>query len=429
MTAISTRQSPSNITDNNADGPSLDYSSKSDSDVESETSTAIYEQEPFNTYQNRVQNLLASLFGENAAEIAAITRLEGGSYNRIIGIVIPSSTNAVSASKEDLILRIPRFANSNHVAQVELLQSLRGFLPVPEVTHYDNGVDNALGQPYMLMRRIPGNCLSKVLQDMKLEERRDIARQVANLIAQFHSIPMPSGIGPLCADEKGELSVLRFPPRALAPWDTNNPEVSSLSQFGLPPKTFHDFVFQRLNEFSTLARKEQPPDTFISDACDRLLLASQPLLRTVDTDIRTAIFHRDFYERNILVARTSSGWTITGVIDWDECEAAPLEIVRVWPGWLWASRDEGEADFEENEWDPDLSVPDGECQEIKQAFVDEIERLQPGFLVMVRHTRDACLRPLYERARGGFFSNEHIRDIDRVEEAARRFSDLELEVE
>jgi hypothetical protein len=102
--------------------------------------------------------------------------------------------------------------------------------------------------------------------------------------------------------------------------------------------------------------------------------------------------------------------------------------VRVWPGWLWASRDEGEADFEENEWDPDLSVPDGECQEIKQAFVEEIERLQPGFLVMVRHTRDACLRPLYERARSGLFSNEHIPDIDRVEEAARRFSDLELEV-
>jgi hypothetical protein len=243
MTAISTRQSPSNITDNNADGPSLDYSSKSDSHVESETSTAIYEQEPFNTYQNRVQNLLASLFGANVAEVAAITRHERGSYNRIIGIVIPSSTNDVPASTEDLILRTPGFANSNHVAQVELLQFLRGFLPVPEVTHYDNGAENALGQPYMLMRRIPGDCLSKVLQDMQLDERCDIARQVANLIAQFHSIPMPLGIGPLRADEKGELSVLRFPPRTLAPWENNNPEVSSLSQCGPPPKTFHDFVF------------------------------------------------------------------------------------------------------------------------------------------------------------------------------------------
>ena len=64
--------------------------------------------------------------------------------------------------------------------------------------------------------------------------------------------------------------------------------------------------------------------------------------------------------RNILVTYTvDRGWYITGVLDWDDCEVVPLEIACVCPGWLWAAADEpGEANFDENEWDPDLPVLD-----------------------------------------------------------------------
>jgi hypothetical protein len=115
-------------------------------------------------------------------------------------------------------------------------------------------------------------------------------------------------------------------------------------------------------------------------------------------------------------------WSISGVLDWDECEAAPLEISSVWPGWLWASDQEGAADFDETAWDPDLPVPDDKSELIKKSFVDEIEKLKPGFLEMVRRTRDGCLRLVYERARGGFFSNEHVKELDQIEAAAKKLT-------
>jgi hypothetical protein len=54
--------------------------------------------------------------------------------------------------------------------------------------------------------------------------------------------------------------------------------------------------------------------------------------------------------------------------------------------------------------------------------VDEIEKLEPGFLEMVRRTRDGCLRLVYERAREGFFSNEHVKELDQIEAAAKKLT-------
>jgi len=98
----------------------------------------------------------------------------------------------------------------------------------------------------------------------------------------------------------------------------------------------------------------------------------------------------------------------------------PLEIARVCPGWLWAGVDEFEADFDENEWDPDLPVPDETCARIKQAFIDEIERLEPGYIETIRITRDRCLRPLFELACFGFRSTEDIKMVERVVSVAEQ---------
>jgi len=54
-------------------------------------------------------------------------------------------------------------------------------------------------------------------------------------------------------------------------------------------------------------------------------------------------------------------------------------------------------------------------------FFDEIEKLEPGFLEMVRRTRDGLLRLVYERARGGFFSN-NVKELDRIGAAANKLT-------
>ena len=76
----------------------------------------------------------------------------------------------------------------------------------------------------------------------------------------------------------------------------------------------------------------------------------------------------------------------------------------------------------ENGWDPDLPVPDDESGLIRKSFVDEIEKLKPGSLEMARRTKDGCLGLVYERAWKGFFSNEHVEELDQIEAAAKKLT-------
>ncbi|KAG8747490.1 hypothetical protein FRC10_000626 [Ceratobasidium sp. 414] len=388
--------------------------SDSGSNVSSETSTVAFSHEPFETYQARVRNLLCALYGPDTGRAAEIARLPGGGFNH-------------------LILRVPRFSDANVATQVGLLRALHASLPVPMVEHYDAGVDNALGEPYVLLRRLPGQNLYDVLLEMDLNERCGVAKQVAQLIAKIHDVVLPPGIGPLSGDCEGKLRIQCFPnspphpdgPKETAPTE-NQGGAEDIRGCAPPPATFLEFVATRLAGLTAHALQQGPDHAFRVGLCNELLHASKRLLHTFALSNRIVLFHRDFAARNILVARAAhgGGWTITGVLDWDECEAAPLEIAAVWPGWLWASKDEEEADFNENEWDPDLPVPNEECERIKRAFVEEIEKLEPGFQELVRRTRDGCLRPLYERARGGIGSNEDMKDVDRVVEAAQRLAKL-----
>ena len=389
--------------------------------------------------------------GSEIAKSAQITRLPGGGYNRIIGITLPAFSSsshledvtlpiarwaqttclpdggniriAVSVfDSQDLILRIPRFDGTNVAAQVGLLRALIPSLPVPEIELYDAGSDNALGQPYVLMRRMSGQRLDNTLSEMTINERCHIAKQVAQLIIKIHDVALPPGIGRLSADDIGKMCITRFP---VDPQDyiyhgerVEKAEQGADDKGEFPITTFHAFVSTRIAQLRLHAQQQVPPDTFRLKLLDRFSSASSSLLNAyaLPHSSNVVLFHRDFTARNILVIHNTerAGWSITGVLDWDESEAAPLEIASLWPGWLWASDQGGEADFEEDEWDPDLPVPDEKSEYIKQSFVDEIEKLKPGFLEMVRRTRDGCLRLVYERARQGFCSNEHVKDLERL---------------
>jgi len=398
------------------------------SDAGSETSTVVYSHEPFTTYQTRVLDLVCALYGSATAKSAQIARLPGGGFNRIIRITLPASSieitlSAFNSQDLDLILRIPRFDCTDVAVQVSVLRALGPSLPVPWIEHYDARSDNALGQPYVLMRRLTGHNLHDTLFEMTTNERCQIAKQVAELIVKIHAVSLPPGIGPLSADDTGQLRIMQFP---VDPLNQDHEWVEKEAEDVKPPlMTFHSFVSTRIADLRALAQQHDPPDTFRLKLLDKFVSASSTLLDAYALPSSSiALFHRDFAARNILVTHNTdrTRWSISGVLDWDECEAAPLEISGVWPGWLWASDQEGEADFEENEWDPDLPVLDDKSERIKKSFVDEIEKLKPGFLDMVRRTRDGCLRLVYERAREGFFSNEHVKELDRIEEAAKKLT-------
>ncbi|KAH7330728.1 hypothetical protein B0J17DRAFT_709850 [Rhizoctonia solani] len=275
------------------------------------------------------------------------------------------------------------------------------FFPFPDVESYDTGADNTLRPPYILMHRLLDRSLCSILDELDTDEHCDMAKQVARLIAKIHSVTLPLGVGPLHGDTEGNLRVGRVP--TSSPWSDDNKTTEDLNYAEdtegctLIPTTSSEFVTTRLAEFSTNALRAGPQEFKV---------------KLYELAVRVVLFHHDFAPRNILVDRIGGGsWTITGVLDWDDCEAAPYEIAE-------------EMDFEENEWDPDMPVTNEDSERIKQVFVKEIEELEAGFQDIVRITRDGCLRQLYERERGGIWSTQHIREVDRAVAVAQKLTKM-----
>lgn len=118
-------------------------------------STVYYEQEPFESYKLKVVKLCQDIGYGTPSEIE---RIEGGSYNRIIGVAFSSS------ERHDYVLRIPRHvldADEAHEIkdQVAVLRYLSryDFLRVPSIAKYDLSKSNALDCQYVLQERIKAN--------------------------------------------------------------------------------------------------------------------------------------------------------------------------------------------------------------------------------------------------------------------------------
>ncbi|KAI0255744.1 kinase-like domain-containing protein [Lactifluus subvellereus] len=373
----------------------------------SETSSIIYSHETFETYKEKVALLLASLFSYEVASQAVLYHLQGGSYNRVIGISMPSGSDPECCTSEELILRVPRFEAADVQAESLLLIHLHKTkaVPSPEVIFYDSSSSNALEQPYILMRRLEGESLLTAHSKMNHGQRLAPAKTIAQLIAKIHNHPAPAGIGPLCVTD-GSLFIGHY---------TNEGKYDCLGANYTPPSTTHEFFQTHFTELAIPGLNETEADwgptlyRRLRDISKRVLhgLAfSQPGMNV--------LVHRNFAPRNIIfrpVARDLSNekvWELSGIIDWDGCEVAPVEVAYNCPGWVWAHGDEGYVGSSsgEEDWDPDAPTFNDDCREIKEAFIEEIERLLPGFMEVVRQVRWRPLKKLWNLARNGMHSNE-----------------------
>lgn len=126
--------------------------SSSDSESASDSSTIVYNHEPFEAFKIRVFQLCQDVFAPISNEEISLERLRGGGFNRIIGISITKSPS------RQYILRVPRFEAVQLNRDLGPLYLLgRQFdIPVPEVVTFDLTSCNALQDPYMIQNRIPG---------------------------------------------------------------------------------------------------------------------------------------------------------------------------------------------------------------------------------------------------------------------------------
>ena len=124
------------------------------------TSTIVYDQLPWTEFEPKVRALCKAIWRYATPERIVVGRLQGGSFNRIVGLEIDDARlnkNAVKASAR-FILRVPRFDEEDITNQIALLRFLssRTTILVPQIVAYSTTSENALGCPYVVQARIPG---------------------------------------------------------------------------------------------------------------------------------------------------------------------------------------------------------------------------------------------------------------------------------
>ena len=160
---------------------------------------------PFEEFAWSVQQLCKK-FWPSAYEEVTITRLDGGSFNRIVGLsvkpslaltpeaipALPETSNSEDRS-EHYILRISRDDDSDIADHIMTLFYLRTHtnLPVPRVLAFDVGSDNVLESSYTLQQRMPGIPLNTIIKKLSFGQRRGLAIQIAQIIRQMQDVKSP----------------------------------------------------------------------------------------------------------------------------------------------------------------------------------------------------------------------------------------------
>jgi hypothetical protein len=180
----------------------------------SETSTIEYDQEPYETYQQKTAQLMLDHFPGYRTEDVKIERMEGGGYNRVIGVTLhksepkhpwytpqgirkmlqPCLTGRQpkrSAPLKKFILRIPRSPTQGMYHQVTTLtyfSHIKFPYPVPKVIVCNSTAENALGQAYMLQERLPGQPLSSLYSELNQAQRLSASRAISAIILAMANV-------------------------------------------------------------------------------------------------------------------------------------------------------------------------------------------------------------------------------------------------
>ncbi|KAF1952783.1 hypothetical protein CC80DRAFT_552046 [Byssothecium circinans] len=192
-----------------------------DQDV-SYTSTIAYEQEPFDTFQHKVRQLATARFGLRSINTE---RMKGGSFNRVVGITVGapepkkwslawffsvlrrfplpallfsylSKFLPFKADNEGImkyILRSQRFESMSIYSpahDIAVLQFARARLnaPIAEVIACGLNSENAIGSPYTIQERLPGENLQDVWNNLSQAQRLSMMRQIVDLTSKMQSI-------------------------------------------------------------------------------------------------------------------------------------------------------------------------------------------------------------------------------------------------
>jgi hypothetical protein len=299
----------------------------------------------------------------NAAEssLCRITGRTAGSFHLVIKLTI----TALDSSSRDVILKIPFHGTPSNWApqdgtQLENEATLmlwihkKTQIPVPEVLHYHETCDNAVGAPYILMTKLPGKqaadvWFGKPFADLTHREHLNLAEQPSPELEQKRITFLKS-----LADMMAQLNTLEFDrigvpefykPSPLEPivcfnyspswrWHTKN-TMHNLHHLG-PFKTSEDFFKEHLDEkWDHDYNMHVDDSTSESDLAQiglwkilNMIFSSPALTHSPKSPVQPGephqesfvLRHDDLSLFNILCAEDG---TVTSILDWDGIMAVP----------------------------------------------------------------------------------------------------------
>jgi hypothetical protein len=320
-------------------------------------SACEWNHEPFRTFQTKVVQLATETFAVKPANVKAL-RMNGGSYNRVIGVIINTQSRVERTAdciaaflrhiivrlppfpphpskQQGYVIRIPRLENSAYgidydVAVLHFARSKLGAL-VPNVPSFDSSEDNVLGKRYMIQERRPGVCLNRILKMLDVTQYASLTRQVLAFHKQMHAItsPAPGIIHPSTSAVDTQLEAQHIPMRRVRNDSDPIPFVRPQPQSTL----------EHLLDLCSRWEAHQE-GSWVNPIWAQFKKIAQHLHTRgfiPDTD-QFHFMHLDMFARNLLITPASSKTvTLSGVVDWDAeySSFVPKFMAFRAPFWLW----------------------------------------------------------------------------------------------
>ncbi|KAI0594490.1 hypothetical protein F4775DRAFT_606223 [Biscogniauxia sp. FL1348] len=341
--------------------------------VYSDTSTLIYGHEPFSTFQERVLDLACKIIwpGANPKEIT-VDRLEGGGYNRIIGISRRLSDEL--NLRFHFVLRVPRFESSQIDCEVAALRFVHQHteIPTPVVLEFDTTNWNPIGSAYMIQNYIPAVNLYDMYLGFDHEGKCRLARELGNVYRQILAVRSSTHgiLVPAPGDDKvtSPIHVAPVPMRdILDPYAPHDPLAAKPYDNSAPTQSTLEILTSLIQARKAWRLSRYPNNTIERIYMDQFCtMASELDADGWFSDVPICLAHLDLGPHNILVDMKANdqGPIILGVLDWDSAVLFPMFVACEPPVWLWHW--DGESFVDERSADDVVLTP--EEREVKQIF-------------------------------------------------------------
>lgn len=357
----------------------------------SEPSTIQFEHEPFETFKDRVLLLCRSVWPNENAAAFKISRMEGGSYNRVVGITytrppprfhdrlfrgfkkwvsgLCSTSPLTRQSISQYVIRIPRYETAWVEQEIAMIRFLNAHtrLPVPSIMAFDLTKYNPLRQPYSIQPRISGENLIAAYPKLNIQQKISFASQYGQALAHMHSKSYScAGVldpNNLLADVEVSMLPINVPPRD---FPTHKPRPSPRSR--IIPQTTMEFLgtmLQLNRDWDIRCNRSMDDDHW--EPLGKIAHAMNDM--GLFDDNRFYLTHMDLEPRNLLVdIKNNDTAALIDILDWDSAVFAPRWMGCKPPSWLWDwQHDDDEDKLKANETPVDPGM-----QQVKQKFEDAV---------------------------------------------------------